>query len=93
MPKREGLVGVGGSDAAAGRADFLVAAKGTPRGCRVVCGYGHDYVGAVGYIEPARVPASGRIEMVQFLDEHRRIEHGAVADDADRVFAQDAARD
>src|SRR3989440_2322774 len=77
------FVGIGGPDATPGRAQAIIAAllllqlveDRVPR---------HDQVGAVGDDKPVDADAA-RADLLHLFEQHSRIEHHAVADDAGRV--------
>jgi hypothetical protein len=52
----------------------------------------HDQVGVAAHPQPAAVDAP-RLELVDLGDQHRRVDHHAVADDGGDVGVEDAARD
>ena len=79
-PEPVGLVGVGGADAAAGRADLELP---EPPLTRLVERQvpGHDHVGVAG--QPDEVGGDpARLEALELLDEHARVDHAAGADHA-----------
>ena len=84
------LVGVGGADAALGRAQRVLAeeALGHPVQLLVVR---HDQVRVAADDEPAGVDALGG-QAVELLEEDGRVHHDAVADDRRDVVVEDAAR-
>ncbi len=84
------LVGVGGADAALGRAQRVLAqeALGHPVQLLVVR---HDQVRVAAHDQPAGVDAPGG-EAVELVEQHGRVDHDAVADDGRDVVVEDAAR-
>ena len=87
-PRR--LVRVGRADAALGRAQGVLAeeALGHPVELLVVR---HDQVRVAAHHEAAGVDALGG-QRVELLEQHRRVDHDAVADDRRDVVVEDAAR-
>ena len=85
-----GLVGVGGADAALGRAKGVLAqeALGHPVQLLVVR---HDQVGVPADHQAAGVDAPGR-QGVELLEQDRRVDDDTVADDRRDVVVEDAAR-
>ena len=89
-PDAQRLVGVRGPDAALGRPELVLAqvALGHPVELLVVR---HDQVRVAGEPQEAGVDALG-LEHVDLVDEHRRVDDHAVADDRRHPRVEDAAR-
>ncbi len=84
------LVGVGGADAALGGAQLVLAEAALGDAVELLV-VRHDQVRVAGELHARHVDALGR-EHVELGDEHRGVDHHAVADDRRDVGEEHAAR-
>ena len=88
-----GLVFIAGADAPAGGSYFLPGARAFPRLVQAFV-VGHDDLGFVADFQPVRPHIQApRHQGVHFLAEDLRVQHHAVADEAEGSGVQNAGRD
>jgi hypothetical protein len=84
------LVGVGGADAALGRAELVLAQVALDQAVELLV-VRQDQVGVARHLQARAVDALGR-EHVHLGEQHHRVDHHAVADDRRDVVVEHAGR-
>ena len=87
-----GLVGVGGADAALGRAELVAAEEPLAHAVELLV-VRHDQVGVAAHPQAGGGVDAPGLEAVDLVEEHLGVDDDAVADDVDDLRVEDAARD